>query len=695
MDTEKVTLGIDLGSTSTRAVLGPHYVEETNRAVQSLRFAPGDFSSAIYPFEADGPTYLYEESDPTRRPVSAKYAFYALVVASDELLEQYPLVDELVAGRDDRAFQQRLRRGLEALFIRIGRLTRAICDENDYEIDVIGLSIPSQWTMDFEDLYRAIVVSAFGAKYKDRVVFVYETEALGHYLCTHACPARDYAKKLLQSAVKGGQEKTVCHDVLLFIDFGGHNANTCTFNVVYEEKNKPSFYLVSSAKGAGGGSEQWEYSIVQTAVQMLEEDRGRRLPSSIKGKIFDDFNKSKRNLGPACTRKWYTFEGLDESRDAIAVPFSPETIERHFDAAMKRPLDLARERIEELREIAPPLFTDEWNMNYDSMKIARGTAYAAGNRITVEQFFERGAAIGVQRQQRGTRGNYNEKGYWDDEAVFALSKDRRVVWQDFSTGRDRLKLVCHPFYERQTPPKKLEYFRCYDLLGLGMPTRGHWDIALSLAGRGDDVRLVMERAHAYPRKKGLLPPPAPFDAREFPLYYNRGENCIHVGREGQEDDEATLEAVTVYKKKEKVRVEKGARPRARKVGKTVRKSRGAPVSKARRRGRRAAEGGNEGRNSTAGAQTEATTATLPKDPVEIYMQKTSVEMISHEEEIELQFRRAIKQNPHCDSSTISTIPTPIPSESPPNFPVGQDTDRISATALSTTAYSCSAGNRGT
>lgn len=149
-----------------------------------MRFAPGDFSSAIYPFEPDGPTYLYEESDPTRRPVSAKYAFYALVVASDELLEQYPLVDELVAGRDDRAFKQRLKRGLEELFIRIGRLSRAICDENDYEIDFIGLSIPSQWTMDFEALYRSIVVTAFGCKYKDRVVFVYETEALGHYLCT-------------------------------------------------------------------------------------------------------------------------------------------------------------------------------------------------------------------------------------------------------------------------------------------------------------------------------------------------------------------------------------------------------------------------------------------------------------------------------------------------------------------------------
>ncbi|KAK7972624.1 hypothetical protein PG988_006758 [Apiospora saccharicola] len=706
MEKETVTLGIDLGSTSSRAVLGPHYVEETNRAVHSLRFANGDFSSAIYPFEPNGPVYLYEESDPMRKPVSAKYAFYALVDASDELLEQYPLVEDLIAGRDNKTFQHRLRRGLEALFIRIARLTRAICDENDYEIDVIGLSIPSQWTMDFEELYRSIIVTAFGPRYRDRVVFVYETEALGHYLCT------DYIKRLLQHAAKGGQmQKTVCHDVLLFIDFGGHNANTCTFNVVYDEKNKPSFYLISTAKGAGGGSEQWEYSIVQTAVQMLEEDRGRRLTSSVKTKIFDDFNKNKRNLGPACTRKWYIFEGLDENRDAITVPFSPETIERHFNAAMKGPLDLARERIEELRgvkditprvvvsggtsrheglkeklrqmcrenDIAPPLFTDEWNMNYDSMKIARGTAYAAGNRITVEQFFERGAAIGVQRQQHGTRSDGNEKCYWDNEAVFTLSKERRVVWKDFATGRDHLQLVCHPFYERQTPPKKLEYFRCYDLLPLGVPKRGNWHIALSLEGSGDDMRLVLERHHIYPRRRGPTPPPIYFDTHSFPLYYNRGENCIHIGVEGQDNDEM-MEAVTEYnKKKPRVGV-----TRVRNVRKNVRKSKGPAVRKTRRRSRRVING-QTGKDENAEGAHQAEAATPADDPVAMYMQNTSAEMMSHENEVDLRFRRAMEKRPSFDlSSTVSTISTPRrPSEEPLTaLPAMQNTDHDAASTVS-------------
>lgn len=56
------------------------------------------------------------------------------------------------------------------------------------------------------------------------------------------------------------------------------------------------------------------------------------------------------------------------------------------------------------------------------MKIAQGTAYAASNRITVEEFFKRGAAIGVQRQQHAARCENNPQGLWDNEAVFALSK---------------------------------------------------------------------------------------------------------------------------------------------------------------------------------------------------------------------------------------------------------------------------------
>jgi hypothetical protein len=64
-------LGIDLGSTSTRAYIRCvetaeyHHVYNPNRNNLSSRFEFGDFSSLGYPFD-DGPVYLGEDHDPSR-----------------------------------------------------------------------------------------------------------------------------------------------------------------------------------------------------------------------------------------------------------------------------------------------------------------------------------------------------------------------------------------------------------------------------------------------------------------------------------------------------------------------------------------------------------------------------------------------------------------------------------------------------
>ncbi|KAK8074010.1 hypothetical protein PG994_004909 [Apiospora phragmitis] len=560
MKKTKVTLGIDLGSTSTRAVLGPQHVEETNRNFQSQRFSPGDFSSSIYPFENEGLVYLSEQPDPTRKPVSAKYAFYTLVNAKDELLEQYPLAEELTWRKDDEPFRQRLRTGLEQLFAE------------------------TEWNLDFEELYRSIIVDVFGSQYKNDIIFVYETEALGQFLC------RDYSGYLLhpedttqdevsEDENSEGEEAPpkayVRHDALLFLDFGGHSMNTCTFNVVYDQNDKPSFYLISSAKGACGGSEQWEYDIAQKAVERLEKKKGRQMPPLVKQEILDDFNRGKAKLGPTFDGRDYLFKGSLENGESMLMPFTPETLAKYFDAALKRPLELARERIEELINIkdirprvvvsggtsrhaglqhklsmmckenglSPPFFTDTLSIKYDSMKIALGTVYAASNRTTIEQFLGRGAAIGVQRQPRAPR-DPNTEDKWEYVAEFLLSNTRREIWKSKVTGSDRLKLICHPFYEAQSQQGWLEHYRCYDLLELGQPLKGSWRLALSFTGSGNDTQLLMER-HYKPFKSKRY---RRFDTR-FPLYYNRGENCIHFGVEGGGNEEL-LEAPGRYPRAE-------------------------------------------------------------------------------------------------------------------------------------------------
>ncbi|KAK7928426.1 hypothetical protein PG985_005424 [Apiospora marii] len=388
MEKTKVPLGIDLGGTSVRAVFERHCVGDNSNTISS-RFLPGEIPADIYPYDEDGLVYLNGASDHARRSVPAKYAFYAIVGTSDESLEQNPLAKELIDhSREDTAFKQRLRKGLVELFKWIACLCRVICEQHDYEIDVIGLSVPSQWTEDFKVLYKSIIVETFGDPI--RVYFVCEIEALGHYL------HRNHKKKLLQPLDK--------LDVVLFIDFGGYDTNTCIFKTLYDEKDNPRFHLISGAKGAGGGSAQWECNMAQMAVGKDE----RRLLPKLTNAIHDDLNIMKYSMKPYCNNHKYKFEGLNDEGTVRSFHIEAQAIKDSFDAAMEGPLKLARERIEELgtidghsnhrvvvsggtshhkdledkvrqmcveNGIKHLLFTGQWDIRYGPMKVAHGVVH--------------------------------------------------------------------------------------------------------------------------------------------------------------------------------------------------------------------------------------------------------------------------------------------------------------------------------
>jgi hypothetical protein len=175
-----------------------------------LRFEKGDFSSTIYPFDTQDPIYLCEKLDVKRQSISAKYGFYLLAKPSHEVLEEYPLFEPLVSRNDDQAFLDRLLQGLKLLFARLRRRVGQVCELHKLTVGTIGLSIPSQWTLEFEDFYRTLVSEVFQFPQHD-IYFVYEAEALAHFLCKNhmdfLIPCRNVAQ----------------NDVLLFLDFGGHN----------------------------------------------------------------------------------------------------------------------------------------------------------------------------------------------------------------------------------------------------------------------------------------------------------------------------------------------------------------------------------------------------------------------------------------------------------------------------------------
>ena len=183
------------------------YVDNKQRNNLSSRYEKGDFSSAGYPFEDEEQIYLGGIPDPDRQSISLKYGFYILANASDELLEQYPLVGPLLQKKDDPQFRDRLFRGLKQLFSPIHQRIKAICDRNRLHVTAIGLSIPAQWTLDFEDVYRGIVAQVFKHPSSD-IFFHTETVALAHHLFTRNAEEFELIGDM---------------DVVLFFDFGGHN----------------------------------------------------------------------------------------------------------------------------------------------------------------------------------------------------------------------------------------------------------------------------------------------------------------------------------------------------------------------------------------------------------------------------------------------------------------------------------------
>ncbi|KAH6627456.1 hypothetical protein F5144DRAFT_493032, partial [Chaetomium tenue] len=195
------------------------------------------FPSALYVFDdVSEDVYFTDDEFPSRQCVSAKYVFYPLANASDKLLEQYPSVHHLTNRKDDPAFRAQLRRGLIALLSVLRDAAYALCREHGLRIVRIGLTIPVQWDLEFEAVYRSLVMEVFDMPNAGQIHFFTETEALSRYLYKHHGHELD----------PGNQ-----HNAVLFLDFGGHNMNGCLFGVAHDHDRPDGngFFRVGSPFG--------------------------------------------------------------------------------------------------------------------------------------------------------------------------------------------------------------------------------------------------------------------------------------------------------------------------------------------------------------------------------------------------------------------------------------------------------------
>ncbi|KAI8316434.1 hypothetical protein K4K61_007340 [Colletotrichum sp. SAR11_59] len=512
----------DIGSTSTRACVEcpsrELCIEVENKDISkasSHKHDPGDYTSTGYPFDDDNEeVYLGEKTDPDRLAISLKYAFYVLSDVSDDVMSQYALIKPLRKRMNEEGFRKRLRQGLVDLFSKIWKQIEKLCKLERLRITTISLSIPAQWTDSsgkFTEVYEDIMREVIGAGSRDmEFCFVTETEALAHYLL------KDHLEELRRHGHRGE------HSAFLFLDFGGHNMNGCIFNVVYGEDHEASFYRVGEAFGAGGGSEQWSYDVSELCIERTEGLTGRRMTAEKKQELVDKFDRFKDSLGPGFDdEKPFEFEG---------TIVSPEEIRHLFEKAHDKILKLAKRHIatlskfkitdntvvvaggtakhagikQRLREmclkkgVSEPVFVNvDLCVRYDSVKIAKGAAYSASTKISIDDFLRQGAAFGIQRKAVGTGPGSGKNKYWEDTAEVLFSK-KDALDLNFATGCDEFKIICDPFFGR-TGSSRLFYDRCYDVLYIGKLKRGGSRITMSLEKRDGKDFAVLKSEWAHVR----------------------------------------------------------------------------------------------------------------------------------------------------------------------------------------------------
>ncbi|RYP64029.1 hypothetical protein DL769_006809 [Monosporascus sp. CRB-8-3] len=506
---EEGALGIDLGSTSLRGrIVCPRTsrvipVQNSHTGTRSNRLTVGDFSVAAYPFGRRGKVYVGDDPDPERESVSLKYAFYILANGSDELLEQYPLLDKFRNQKHDPVLRKRLQQGLDQLFSRFfGRV--------------------KDWTLEFEDVYRDIVARAARIVNTSaiEIFFVTETQALAHFICSK------YLEILIRHPSRTGYE------VFLFLDFGGHCMNSCIYHVAYDADNEPSFYLMGAAIGAGGGSELWEYNVLQKAIEFIEVELGRpgAISNEHKQRLRDDFDREKGRHALE-ESKSFRFEAAGLDGKLLEICLGPEPITSCFDDALERPLGKVEEQLQQLAAMG---------VEKPQVVVTGGTARHRGLRARL---------IELCNEKYHTHPPVWEEDLEADEYTVKIAQGAAYADQQGTrikisvNGSDKLKIICDPFFSPDGDNYDLHYLNCCDILPLGQPTQGDWYYSMTLDGSGDDMFMVLKRWLRLHKKSRA----AFFDEIRIPLFFEKGANCVQVGNAHADSSELLASVVARYR----------------------------------------------------------------------------------------------------------------------------------------------------
>ncbi|KAK1828478.1 hypothetical protein QBC39DRAFT_416983 [Podospora conica] len=554
----QVVLGIDMGSTAMRAVLleGPknvHVVECKERPTKP-GLERGDFSVACCPLNPDPVQYLGLKA--LDRP----------------------------DNRKDDKFLERSEDILKQLHSTVRDEVKAVCAKTNNKVAGMAVSIPLNWTEPFQSVYRRIISGVYKKELgieMDQVYFISEIDALMHYSMQKKIWRQEEAD------ADGGRFQ-------LILDFGGHSMHWSLFRIdtlddTSDDTGRASFVEIESGSVAGG-SELWSHHAYPLIKEKLAETKGsdHAFVKDPTGEVLmglrQNFDEQKVVFLPDLLEDKAKPIRLNyyraETDVSVSIPLTVAEIERCFQLGFAGPLEAAKKAIAHLKALntlATPdklgvivaggslntrkvirrllsgkfpdleeklVFTSEARNNYLSSAVAEGAALAVKTRISVSEFFKRGARLLVQELQEALTNDV-----WDSGAQpIGMDKDSPTIatFETKMAGGSHFRLVCDPvFGQRGDHDLNTNINNTYDLkLVLGKLPAGHLRFSGQVYGSGyvsknlPYLALTLTRKHRSAAR-------ATTNTLRVPLYFDPGHNCVHVDWDAFEDREA-VEAGTWF-----------------------------------------------------------------------------------------------------------------------------------------------------
>lgn len=236
-------LSLDIGSTETRVVLvwrdgviiQKRFIENLSDTYNSLN-SSANFPSRLLVQDDKPVKYIGNTGQVDREESSAKFVPYILTGKSEKSLDQYPILERLWDERrtvSENVFHARLEEAFNQFLTFVLQRTKSALEtynseEKQIQIEMVAMTIPSQWDLTFEELYRRLFKRAFLQIFNDTpqlathdfvMVFHTEATALAHYI---------FHESSHEAALGGGMPaiRTILSklNAQCLIDCGGHNA---------------------------------------------------------------------------------------------------------------------------------------------------------------------------------------------------------------------------------------------------------------------------------------------------------------------------------------------------------------------------------------------------------------------------------------------------------------------------------------